>query len=64
MRLPFPAIAVISSDDPFADPERMRGVADDWGADIVDAGPRGHLNRQSGLSDWPEGRALLAGLAA
>lgn len=61
-RLPFPAIAVISSDDPYGDPARMRAIAEGWGARIVDAGPRGHLNDQSGLGDWPEGRALLADL--
>jgi predicted alpha/beta hydrolase family esterase len=61
-RLPFAAVAVCSSNDPYADAQRMRGLADDWGAQIVDAGPRGHLNHQSGLGDWPEGRALLARL--
>ncbi|RVT52785.1 RBBP9/YdeN family alpha/beta hydrolase [Rubrivivax albus] len=62
-RLPFPAIAVISRDDPYGDADRMRDIAQGWGAEIVDAGPRGHLNDQSGLGDWPEGRALLARLA-
>jgi predicted alpha/beta hydrolase family esterase len=61
--LPFPAIAVISSDDPYGAPARMRAVAADWGARIVEAGPRGHLNAESGLGDWPEGRALLLSLA-
>ena len=31
---------------------------------LVDAGSRGHLNADSGLGDWPEGRALLTALAA
>jgi predicted alpha/beta hydrolase family esterase len=26
------------------------------------AGPRGHLNADSGLGDWPEGQVLLAQL--
>lgn len=63
-RLPFPAIAVISRDDPFGDATRMAGIARGWGADVVDAGARGHLNAGSGLGDWPEGRALLARLVA
>lgn len=62
-RLPFPSIAVISSDDPYGDAARMRAIAADWGARIVEAGPRGHLNAESGLGDWPQGRALLAELS-
>jgi predicted alpha/beta hydrolase family esterase len=62
-RLPFPAIAVISSDDPFCAPERARAMAADWGAETVDAGPRGHRNAASGLGAWPEGLALLQRLA-
>ena len=61
-RLPFPSIAVISSDDPFCAPERSTQMAADWGSQVVVAGPRGHLNAESGLGDWPEGRELLGGL--
>ncbi len=60
--LPFPALAVISSDDPFCSPERAQAMAADWGCRTLDAGARGHLNSASGLGDWPEGRQLLAGL--
>lgn len=58
-RLPFPAIAVTSSDDPYGAPERSAAMARDWGAERVDIGPRGHINGESGLGDWAEGRALL-----
>jgi predicted alpha/beta hydrolase family esterase len=58
-RLPFPAIAVTSSDDPYGAPERTAQMARDWGAERVDIGPRGHINGESGLGDWAEGRALL-----
>lgn len=58
-RLPFAAIAVTSSDDPYGAPERSAAMARDWGAERVDIGPRGHINGESGLGDWPEGRALL-----
>jgi predicted alpha/beta hydrolase family esterase len=60
--LPFPALAVISGDDPFCDPAGARAMAADWGARTLDAGPRGHLNSDSGLGDWPEGRQLLTDL--
>lgn len=61
--LPFPSIAVISSDDPFGAAERTLQMAQAWGSRVVMAGPRGHLNADSGLGDWPEGRALLEDLA-
>jgi hypothetical protein len=61
-RLPFRAIAVFSRDDPYCSPERARAMAADWGAEAIDAGPRGHLNADSGLGDWPEGLALLGSL--
>lgn len=57
--LPFPAIAVLSRDDPYGDYFQMAAVAEAWGARLVDAGPRGHLNAASGLGAWPAGRQLL-----
>jgi predicted alpha/beta hydrolase family esterase len=61
-RLPFASLVVISSDDPYCDPLRAQRFASDWGAPSFDAGARGHLNGESGLGDWPEGRALLRAL--
>jgi hypothetical protein len=61
-RLPFPALAVISGDDAFCHPERAHGMAADWGARTLDVVEGGHLNADSGLGDWPEGRLLLADL--
>jgi predicted alpha/beta hydrolase family esterase len=58
-RLPFRAIAVLSTDDPFCAPERGRALALDWGAETVDIGARGHINGDSGLEDWPQGLGLL-----
>lgn len=62
--LPFRSLAVISADDPFCEPERASAMAADWGSRTLDAGPRGHLNADSGLGDWPQGRQLLADLLA
>jgi predicted alpha/beta hydrolase family esterase len=58
-RLPFTAIAVTSSDDPYGAPERSAQMARDWRAQQVSIGPASHINDESGLGDWPEGRALL-----
>ena len=62
-RFPFPCVAFTSSDDPFCDPSRSRAVAQAWGAECIDAGPRGHLNADSGLGDWPEAHACLIRLS-
>lgn len=62
--LPFASLVVTSSDDPYCAPDRAAGMASDWGSQAVDIGPRGHINGESGLGDWPEGRALLDGLIA
>ena len=61
-RLPFASLAVISSDDPYSTSDRARGMAADWGSEVIDIAARGHINGESGLGDWPEGLALLRGL--
>jgi len=53
-----------ANDDPYADFTFARRVAAAWGSELVDAGARGHLNAESGLDDWPEGRRLLDRLIA
>jgi predicted alpha/beta hydrolase family esterase len=55
----FPSIVVASSDDPYATLDRSRVFARRWGAEFVDAGPIGHINADSFLGEWPEGRRLL-----
>lgn len=62
VRLPFPSILVASRDDPYMSVARAHRLAAAWGARFVDVGPRGHLNAESNLGSWPEGRALLAQL--
>jgi len=62
--LPFPSLLVASRDDPYADFAFARRAASAWGSELIDAGARGHLNAESGLGDWPEGRRLLDRLIA
>ncbi len=64
VRLPFAAMVVTSSDDPFCASERSAQMARDWGAERVDIGARGHINGESGLGDWAAGRALLNRLSS
>ena len=58
-RLPFPAHLIAANNDPYCDAARSLQMAADWGARFTDAGARGHLNSESGLGDWPEGRRWL-----
>jgi predicted alpha/beta hydrolase family esterase len=57
--LPFPSIVVASNNDPYLAGERAREIARSWGSRFVDIGPAGHINGDSGLGDWPEGKRLL-----
>jgi len=57
--LPFKSTLVASRDDSNCSFERAQGFASAWGSSLVDAGKVGHVNANSGLGDWPHGRALL-----
>lgn len=59
LELPFPALIVASTDDPFGTTAHARRRAERWGASLVIAGQLGHINAASGLAQWPAGRALL-----
>jgi predicted alpha/beta hydrolase family esterase len=63
-RLPFESLVFASSDDPFCAPARVQQFAAAWGATLVDAGPRGHLNADSGLGDWPQAHDALRALCS
>jgi len=58
-RLPFASLAVISADDPYCSPERAAQLASAWGSATFAIGACGHINGDSGLGDWPQGRVLM-----
>ena len=62
--LPFPAVVVVSSNDPYAEPARARAFATAWGARLVELADAGHVNVDSGHGEWPDGRRLLDELLA
>ncbi len=62
-RLPFRSLLVFSSDDPYCSADNALAMARDWGSATRDAGAHGHLNAESALGDWPDGRGLLMRLA-
>lgn len=61
-RLPFRTRIVASRNDPYAAMDFARRCASSWGSDLIDVGARGHINAQSELGDWSEGKVLLADL--
>lgn len=62
-KLPFETVVYASSNDPFCALDRTRTMAQTWGAALVDAGPLGHINADSGLGDWPDAHQQLLRLA-
>ncbi|MGF6467374.1 putative alpha/beta hydrolase family esterase [Paraburkholderia youngii] len=61
-RLPFATIVVASSDDPYGGVPFSQTCASAWGSRWIGIGARGHINADSGLGDWDEGRGWLASL--
>jgi predicted alpha/beta hydrolase family esterase len=62
-RLGFPTIVVASSSDPWCPLPRAQAWAAQWEARFHDIGPRGHINAESGLSNWPQGQRWLEELS-
>lgn len=58
--LPFPALVVVSENDPYVSFERAQTFAEAWGAEFITAGEAGHINVASGHGEWPEGEVLLS----
>jgi predicted alpha/beta hydrolase family esterase len=60
--LPCRATLVASQDDPYGDIAYARRLADRWKVRLADVGCKGHINAESQLGAWPEGRRLLGEL--
>jgi hypothetical protein len=57
--LPCPSVVVASSNDPYLPTDSARELASVWGSSLVEIGEAGHINGESGLGDWPDGKRLL-----
>lgn len=62
--LPIPSTLVTSSNDPYLSLEKASILARSWGSMEKRVGKCGHINSNSNLGMWPEGKALLDQLAA
>lgn len=56
---PVPVLLVSSTDDPYATPAASQGLAGAWRAGHVQLDGLGHINADSGLGRWDQGRDLL-----
>ena len=63
-RFDVPVTVVASRNDPWMSFSKARGLAADWGADLVDMGFAGHINVASGFGPWPGGLRLRDDLIA
>jgi predicted alpha/beta hydrolase family esterase len=62
-RFDFDAAVVASRNDPWITFDHAGRLADAWGARLVDLGPAGHINPDSGFGPWPVGKTLLTELS-
>jgi predicted alpha/beta hydrolase family esterase len=62
--LPFRAVVVASTNDPYMTFARAGELADAWDTEFVDAGPLGHINVAAGFGSWPAGEAIVRRLIA
>jgi predicted alpha/beta hydrolase family esterase len=61
---PFPSLLVASRNDPYGTFAFAASCARAWGSRLIDVGPLGHINADSGLGDWPDGLRFLEELTA
>jgi uncharacterized protein len=59
VKLPFRAVVVTGTNDPYMTIDRARFLARAWGAGLVNAGPCGHINVAAGFGPWPAGEKIL-----
>ena len=58
-KLPIPACIVASENDEFVSMERSKFFAEAWGVPLFNAGALGHINSDSDLGEWEQGRNFL-----
>ncbi|WP_044171352.1 RBBP9/YdeN family alpha/beta hydrolase [Flectobacillus major] len=57
--LPFKSVVIASTNDQYATIERAEQMARQWQSTFVNIGEKGHINANSALDDWKEGKTLL-----
>ena len=60
--LPCPALLIASVDDPYTSYAESAALAEEFGAELINAGNAGHINIASGHGPWPDGLMQLGRL--
>jgi uncharacterized protein len=58
-KLPFPSVIVASTNDYWATKERTIQFSQNWGSKLLFIGDAGHINTESGHTNWDEGLEIL-----
>jgi uncharacterized protein len=58
-KFPFKTIVVGSSNDQYITEERCKFLSDRWGSQYINVGFKGHINSDSNLGNWQEGKDIL-----
>jgi predicted alpha/beta hydrolase family esterase len=64
MPLAFPTLIIASLNDPYGAIEHSRRRGEQWGSSVIEVGQLGHINTESGVGEWAEGRRLLDAFTA
>jgi len=59
IKLPFPTIAVTSTNDYYVTLPRAEQFATAWGSEFIIIGNAGHINAEAGFGRWDEGLEIL-----
>jgi predicted alpha/beta hydrolase family esterase len=62
--LPYPALVIASTNDPYCPIEVAAALAKSWEAGFISVGARGHISTEPGNGDWEEGWHLLEAFTA
>ncbi|MBA4849942.1 alpha/beta hydrolase [Emticicia sp. BO119] len=57
--LPFESVVVSSTNDIYATIKRSEYFAKGWGSTFLNVGDKGHINANSGIGEWEEGKIIL-----
>ena len=53
------SVVLVGLNDPWLSLDRAAHISAMWGSSFVNIGAAGHINSESGLADWPEGKRIL-----
>ena len=58
-KISFPSVVVASENDQFVSLARAKYFSEQWGSEFINVGFKGHINSDSNLENWVEGKNIL-----